>query len=121
MDDAAVTYERTVPRWSELSNVAAKAPALNRQFDENQRAYLILRASTDGQRVARRLAEDPDEIVRGRAAAHILDWDPELAREILVALRSAAGTVGIAAKYTLIEFDKSKKLNDWDPDRRRSG
>ncbi|HUW58723.1 MAG TPA: DUF2019 domain-containing protein [Planctomycetota bacterium] len=75
--------------------------------------YRALRASEEGHNALIGLMEDPEPSVRCWAAAHSLQWRPDVARRVLEALRDSQGPFSFDAEMTLQEYDKGRLTFDY--------
>ena len=68
--------------------------------------YKILRETEAGRESVVALMSDVEPSVRCWAAAHSLQWKPDLARRVLEALRNSQGPYSFTAEMTLDQYDK---------------
>jgi hypothetical protein len=81
----------------------------NRQHDIVAGVYRELRRrGTDAQRAILKLLDHPNLGVRGWAAAHALEFEPDRGIEVLEELKADNSLVGLSAKYALLEFESGK-------------
>lgn len=85
----------------------------SKNADELAVCYKALRKTEVGRAGIIGLISDNDPHVRGWAAAHSLQWVPEIARPALEALRDNDGPGAFAAKWTLKEFDAGSLAFDY--------
>lgn len=84
-----------------------------RWFKRLHVVYKVLREDPEGRAAIRLLVSDGDPHVRLCAASHCLAWWPEEARKELEKLSEQATLGGLAAEYTLKEFDKGSLTFDF--------
>jgi len=75
--------------------------------------YKQLREIEEGKAGIVRLMSDANIHVRCWAAAHSLQWEPEIARGVLEAIRNQDGTCSFDAKWILKSFDEGKLMFDY--------
>lgn len=75
--------------------------------------YKILRETDAGRESIVALMSDVEPSVRCWAAAHSLQWRPQLARRVLEALRDSQGPYSFSAEMTLEEYDKGRLTFDY--------
>jgi len=85
----------------------------NKWHDEWHAYYKILRATNEGREAIIALMQDEEPAVRCGAASHSLQWAPEIAREVLEALRDSPGSCKFEAQMILTEYDKGRLTFDY--------
>ena len=90
-----------------------KPKQANKSHDQMHVRYKVLRDSQEGREAIMSLLSDDDAHVRCWAAAHSLEWAPELARRVLESVRDSEGPCSFDAKMTLQEFDKGRLSFDY--------
>ncbi len=80
----------------------------NKCHDEWHACYKILRETEEGRQAIIRLLQDTEPSVRCGAAAHCLQWVPEIARQVLETLRDSQGRCSFEAEMILNEYDKGR-------------
>ena len=70
--------------------------------------YKVLRSTREGRESIVSLLSDPSPHVRVWAAAHALQWAPEVSKSTLQAMRDGGGPCSFDAKMTLKEFEKGR-------------
>lgn len=78
----------------------------NKFHDQMHAAYKILKDSEEGRQKILGLFNHENPFVRLCAAAHGLQWEPEEAKRVLVAIRDGQGPGSFSAEITLKEFEK---------------
>jgi hypothetical protein len=91
----------------------AVAKRANRWHARMNMCYRALRQSESGRKGITSLVSDDNPHVRVWAAAHALQWAPELARLALESLRDSQGPCSLTAEMTLNEFDKGRLSFDY--------
>ena len=102
--DVVARYRQGAIANSDISD-SEKA---NRGAKQLHACYKILRGSEEGRQALIGLMEDPEPSVRCWAAAECLQWNPDAARRVLVALRDSQGPFSFDAEMTLKEFDNGR-------------
>jgi hypothetical protein len=85
----------------------------NKCHDAVHACYKVLRETKEGREAIIRLLKDAQPEVRCGAAAHSLQWVPELARPVLEALRDSWGPCSFEAEMVLKEYDKGRLTFDY--------
>jgi hypothetical protein len=77
----------------------------NKGAEQLRNCYRALRDSAEGRGCLVDLMDDPEPGVRCWAAAHCLQWQPDVARRVLERLRDSRGPFSFDAEMTLREYD----------------
>ena len=85
----------------------------NKHHDKMHSSYKVLRKTNEGRNGIMALMADPSPYVRCSAAAHSLTWDPNRARQVLLALRDSNGACSFEALMILRQFDKGELTFDF--------
>jgi hypothetical protein len=106
--DLAQRYRLCAVRTADISD-PKKA---NRHQAEMHGCYEVLRETEAGREAIIALMNDSEPSVRCWAAAHSLQWKPDLARRVLEALRDSKGPYSVTAEMTLKEYEKGQLTFD---------
>jgi hypothetical protein len=102
--EAALGTARVV----DAANLSLDPGNANRCADELHAQYVVLRQTQAGRDAVTSLITHAEPSVRLWAAAHSLEWAPDVARVALEELRDSGGPVSFEAKWTLKEYEKGR-------------
>ena len=100
-------------RDAAIGTAALDSTQNNMCVDRLHSCYKILRETDDGRAGIISLISDENPHVRGWAAAHSLEWAPQIAKLALEDLRDSDGPASFSAKWTLKEFSKGRLSFDY--------
>ena len=95
-------------RQAALGTAATDSGAANRWAAQLLLCRNALRETAEGRAGLLSLVRDVEPSVRCWAAAHCLQWAPEVAKPTLEALRDSEGPFGFDAAMTLREYEKGR-------------
>jgi hypothetical protein len=109
------TVEELIAEYREGAVVAGSSdPKRNKKgVDKLHACYKKLRETEQGRAGIIGLITNENPHVRGWAAAHSLQWAPEIARSALESLRDSDGPSSFAAEWTLKSFDRGTLSFDY--------
>ena len=114
MTDLAETAQRARQTLGQMAELVGESghTSHRRRWDRLVEAWLAeageLTKSDEGRAVVAELMADPRPAVRLWSAAAVLQWDPDAARPVLVAIRDFPldfDLHSITAKHTLLDYD----------------
>jgi len=85
----------------------------NKWHTEMHKAYKLLRKTPEGRELILSLLNADSPHIRCWAAAHSLEWKPELAKRTLELIRDSEGTCSFDAEMTLREYAKGRLTFDY--------